>query len=378
VGFSWESPSKGVFSSVIPLASELPRLVVLLVLTAAAFVGTRWLAVHERARQLDDAVAWRARGSDALRAGDLDGAITAFRHAAAMEPSNRASAVGLAETLIRSGQNEEAERILGSLRTREPDDADVNVKLARIAAGRGDPATAARYYEGALYALSLNPAQRLKIRLEFGEYLLARHQTSQALPELIAAIPDVAERPAQRLRLAEMLATAGEARLALQEFQGVLAVDPRSGRALTGAGTAAFKLGRYSAAATYLRQAPPGPGVDRLLNVATNVVARDPLAPYLREAERHRRVLADLGAARARLRRCLEMRANGGTADALRASADELDASMRRNKRGRRDAIEESLAVIDRAERTSTTYCPDADPVDQALAIVARLQIDTP
>jgi tetratricopeptide (TPR) repeat protein len=377
MGLSWTS-TPAALRGVIPLASELPRLIVLMLVTAGAFVGTQWFARHERARQLGDAAAWRERGDVALRTDAAGASIMAFRRAVSLNRNDRASALGLAEALTRSAQRDEAQRVLESLRDQRPDDAEITLRLARLAANRGDSTAATHNYQRALYALAPDPAQRLAIRLEVGDYLLRRGRRAEALSELIAAAPDAASRPQQRLTLAELLLRSGEPRLALQEFRGLLAGDASNGAALVGAGEAAFALGEYAVAAVYLRQVALSPSVGRKLAIATAVVTHDPLAPRLGRSERRRRARANLSATDDRLRGCRGTHTDLPGRAALDSGVADIETLIRSGARGGRDAIEDGLAAIDHAERAIATYCSPVEPTDEALGIIARMHLDTP
>ena len=102
--------------TVVPLASELPRLVLLCAVTAVAFAGTRWFAARERSTQLSDATQWRTRGEQAVAAGHVENAIADFRHAMAKDRVNLASSLALAGALVTTGQLDEAEQVLTQVR----------------------------------------------------------------------------------------------------------------------------------------------------------------------------------------------------------------------------------------------------------------------
>jgi tetratricopeptide (TPR) repeat protein len=377
MGLSWTS-TPAALRGVIPLASELPRLIVLAMVTGTAFAGTQWFARHERTRQLSDAAAWRERGDLAMRSGDANASVVAFRRAVSLNRNDRESALALAAALTRSEQTDEAQRVLESLREQRPDDAEVTLRLARLAANRGDLTAATHDYQRALYALAPDPAKRLAVRLEVGGYLLGQGRRAEALSELIAAVPDAAARPSQRLALANLLLQSGESRLALQEYRGLLADDSSNGPALAGAGAAAFALGQYAVAAMYLQQAPPSPDVNRRLAIATAVVTRDPLAPRLGPSERRRRALANLTTTKGRLRACRGTHTDEQGGTALDTDVADIDALIRSGATSARDAIEEGLVAIDRAQRTIATLCSPVESTDEALRILASMHLDTP
>ena len=85
-----------------------------------------------------------------------------------------------------------------------------------------------------------------------------------------------------------------------------------AGDALAGAGEAAFRLGDYALARTYLRQVPTDVSAARnTRELVELVLSHDPLANRLGSAERRRRLATDLSYAQQRLSTCLEQRPAG-------------------------------------------------------------------
>jgi tetratricopeptide (TPR) repeat protein len=365
-----------VLRTVVPLASELPRLALLCTLTAIAFAGTRWFAARERATQLSDANQWRTWGQQALAAGQVEPAIADFRHAMAKDRANVASALALSGALVTTGQLEEAERLLGQVRERSPENIPANVLLARAAARRGDTAAALAYFRNALYAPGLAEGQRFDLRLEIGEFLLAQHLPAQAMPELIAAMSEGGGDTAARTTLASMLLQAGAPRRALQTFQ-VLAGEGTNPEALSGAGLAAFQLGEYATALSYLNRAPHTAATDEPRTIAELVVTRDPLAPRIGRTERARRATDNIATVRGQLQDCLS-RVNGATAEALSAALADVGVNTTKVTSGDRDALEDGVAAVGRAVRSLQTYCSPLDLSDRALAIIAGLHAGAP
>src|SRR5204862_5595393 len=171
-------------------------------------------------------------------------------------------------------------------------------------ARRSDTTSAMAYFRNALYAPGVTQRQRLDLRLEIGGFLLAQHFPAQALPELIAASSEGGGDAAARTKLAGMLLQAGDARRALQAFEA-LASEGVNPEALTGAGIAAFQLGEYATALSYLDRAPRTAATDEPRSISSLVVARDPLAARIGRSERVRRATDNLAAVRGRLQDCL-------------------------------------------------------------------------
>jgi len=373
---SWAGSRDHVLRTVVPLASELPRLFLLFALTAVAFAATRWFAVRERSTQLSDATQWRTRGEQALAVGRVEQAIADFRHAMAKDRVNVASSLALAGALVNTGQLDEAERVLTQVHQRSPDNIAGTVLLARVAARRGDTTAAMAQFRNALYAPGVAEAQRLDLRLEMGEFLLAQHLPAKALPELIAASSEGGGDAAARTKLARMLLEAGDARRALQIFEA-LANDRPSPEALAGAGIAAFRLGEYATAISYLHRAPRKGSTDEPRSLSELIVAHDPLAARIGHSERVRRATDNIATVRRRLQTCLTQ-SNGPASEALSAALVDVGSNTRRMPAADRDALEEEVASVGRAARTLQQHCPPPDLRDRALAIIAGLHASAP
>ena len=132
-------------------------------------------------------------------------------------------------------------------------------------------------------------------------------------PELLALSADLPDDDAPlRLEVAQLFAKAGDNDHALDQFQQVLRLAPENGAALAGAGQAAFQLGDYLRARTYLRRAPSeSDEVRNTLEVVDLVLSSDPLANRLGSTERRRRLATDFSYAQHRLSLCLEERSGG-------------------------------------------------------------------
>jgi Flp pilus assembly protein TadD len=355
---------------VVPLAKEVPKLILLVAVTTAAFFATRALAAHERSQDLADARAWHERGRAALAGGRTEEAIAAFGRASAKNRNERTYALELAAALRGGGQIDAAARVLEQLRIRTPEDPDVNLQLARIASRRGDVSAAVRYYRTAFYAPWRDPQDRLAVRVELSEFLLDQHLAAQALPELIAAATDMPDDPGVRVRIANLLVRAGDTRRALAIYQSVLAGDAGNLGALAGAGRAAFDLGQYAVAFKYFEAAPDDPTIRDRRSLVAIIVRRDPLAARLGMNERRRRALDNLGHVRMRLEACLSS-PNLDDAGPVKASLGDVVPEATLPPAADRDALEDSLALVGRAERILAAHCGPPDPTDRALSLLA-------
>jgi tetratricopeptide (TPR) repeat protein len=350
---------------------ETVLLVVLVVIAAAAFVLTRAMARKNHDVRLRDAATWHERALRDLEAGRPELASTALRRAVATDPGSHRYQLELARALAASTQHAQARQVLLRLREQRPEDADVNLELARLEAGGVDEAAAVRYYEHALAALwsDQHTETRQRVRMEMIEFLLHLGQRRRALAELLVLSPSLPDEAAIRTRVGRMFLDVGDPRRALDQFSAALRLAADDGPALAGAGEAAFAIDDYARARQYLARAPESlPQVRELREIVEFVLTRDPLAPRIGASERRRRLVANLEDVTGRLASCA-----GPAAGALLEEVEALSATLGSGARPvARDVAEEGLDAIVRIEVAMEDACGPPTPLDQALVLIAR------
>jgi tetratricopeptide (TPR) repeat protein len=278
---------------------EVVLVFVLVIIAAVMFGGTRALAEWSHETVQATATRWFEDGQALIAEGHLDDGVLALRKAVARDRLNPAYVLALARALIDASQEEEAQRLLLQLREREPDRPEVNFRLARLAARRGDLVEATRYYNHAMYGAQPDDPRfdRRRIRLEFATFLLDQGHREDALGELAALGREVPDTADDHMELARLFLRAGDARAA-----------PDNGHAAAGAGEAAFALGSFQEAERHLQAAIRLDAASDALRARLGTTRRvreiNPLAPGLRSAERARRVRAGLAWASERLASC--------------------------------------------------------------------------
>ena len=298
----------------------LPRSapVILLVLTVGAITGfaavshlvSRYnLNQQARGRRLYD------RGLANARAGRYDEAIAAFRAALSCDPTNSQYQLSLARALRDSNDPrrlDEAESYLVALWQRTPQDAAVNLALARVAAHRGSLEQAISYYHNAMYGAwnSDADANRNRARIELIEFLLKKGARAQADSELIALAAALPPDPAAHLQAAQLFEQAQDYSGALAQYEEVLRHEPGNVAALAGAGETAYRSGNYVSAQRYLRDAVnvnPADAQSRNLLDSTELVLRsNPFHSHISDAERNRRINTAFSQAEERLSHCAQ------------------------------------------------------------------------
>jgi tetratricopeptide (TPR) repeat protein len=358
---------------------ELIVLIVLIGIAVAAFFATRAVATANRRLHVRDAQAWFDREQSAARAGRFIEAIDAAHRAVAQDPDARVYRLALADALVAGARADEAERVLLSLRRDAPEDAEANLRLARIAAERSDGGLAARYYRAALAAFEPSDmAVRDRVRLEFARFLLGRGDRNQALAELVVLSGTLPHDSNDRLDVGHLYLRAGDSVRAAEEFASVLRAQPNHAEALAGAGQAAFARGDYAAARRYLTATTVASReVIALRDLVALIVANDPLARRIGTRERVRRLTAGIDAAVVLLDQCRMRQPTQDDDTSIVALETEARAAEGRwtsgGSRPTLDDVEEGMELIVRIERTIMDVCQaPVGPMHRALLLIAK------
>jgi tetratricopeptide (TPR) repeat protein len=306
----------------LTLAKLVPRSapVILLILTLAAvtgFAAVSRLVVRYNANQQARGRKLYEHGRTAADAGRYDEAIAAFRAALTCEPSNSQYQLSLARALRDSNDPDrldEAESYLIALWQRAPQDAAVNLALARVAAHRGSIQDATRYYHNAMYGVwtSDADANRNKARVELIQFLLKKNALVNAESELMALAATLPPDSTAHSQAAQLFLQAQDYDGALREYQNILRVDSANDAALAGAGEAAYHAGNYAAAQQYLQRAlnanPSDPNVRQLLSTADLVLRSNPFHSHFSDVERNHRIADAFNQAGKRLTECAQQK----------------------------------------------------------------------
>jgi len=304
----------GKLPKLIPRSA--PVIIVLLTLAAAAgFAAVSHLVSRYTANQQARGRKLYQLGLTEAKAAHYDDAIAAFRAALSCDPSNSQYQLSLARALRDSNDPrrlDEAESYLVALWQRAPQDAAVNLALARVAAHRGSIEDATRYYHNAMYGVWTSDADgnRNKARIELIQFLLTKNARAQSDSELIALAAALPADPAAHLQAAQLFEQAQDFAGALAQYEEVLRVDPVNPAALAGAGETAYRSADYALAQRYLRLAvnanPEDTNPHELLASTDLVLGTNPFHSHISDAERNRRITAAFAQAEDRLTHCAE------------------------------------------------------------------------
>jgi tetratricopeptide (TPR) repeat protein len=209
------------------------------------------------AHRKDLAQRWSARGQAAMSSGHPDQAIVALRTALSYAPGERSDELLLAQALGDAGHIEESYNYFLGLWETQPGDGFINLRLARLAAGKKDMQAAVNYYRASIYGTWEGDGieRRREVRLELSRYLIAHQDLSSARTELLIAGGNAPDDVGLALTLGPLLEQAGAPHDALNYYQKVLARDPNNQTALEAAGRLQYGFGNFDDAHRLLEQA---------------------------------------------------------------------------------------------------------------------------
>jgi predicted Zn-dependent protease len=208
---------------------ELLQLVMLIAMASGAFFVTRALAAHNHDTNARDAAEWFRRGQAELHEGRVADAIEAFHRARARNRDDTTYSLALAHALAATRQDAAARRVLLTLREATPEDAGINLELARLSAADGDGTQAVRYYHNALYApwAPENEDTRRAVRMELIQLLLRQGEAKRADAELLALSAEMPDDHALHAEVGRLFEEAGDHQHAAEHFAHAAAHPPR-------------------------------------------------------------------------------------------------------------------------------------------------------
>jgi predicted Zn-dependent protease len=376
------------------LSKLVPRSapVILLVLTLAAavsFAAVSHLVARFTANQQGRGRKLYAEGLADASAGQYNDAIDALRAALTCDPTNSQYQLSLARALRDSNDPrrlDEAESYLLALWQRAPQDAAINLALARVAAHRGSIEDATRYYHNAMYGVwnSDPDANRSKARIELIQFLLKKKAPTQAESELMALAPALPPDPAAHLQAAQLFAQAQDNVSALTQYQEVLRLDPANSAALAGAGQAAYRSGDYATAQRYLLTAVDGNREDadsrQLLATADLILRTNPFHSHISDAERNRRIAAAFEQAEKRLTDCAQQKDISLTATSPASPLATLQSRWtaakpnlaRLRSPAETDLPDALMDIVFQIEQQTAATCGQPEGIDLALLLISQ------
>lgn len=377
-------------SKLVPRSAPL----ILLILTlgaVGAFAAVGHLVARFTANQQARGYKLYAEGVADANAARYDDAIAAFRAALTCDSANSQYQLSLARALRDSDDPrrlDEAESYLIALWQRAPQDAAVNLALARVAAHRGSIEDATRYYHNAMYGVwNSNPdANRSKARIELIQFLLKKGASAKAESELLALAASLPPVPAAHLQAAQLFEQARDYANALSQYEEVLRFDPANPATLANAGRSGYRSSNYATAERYLRaavDANPQDADSRQLLATTDLILRaDPFHAHISDAERNRRITAAFAQAEKRLTECAaqmhdDLKAVTATTASPLSSLQSRWTAAKPNLARLRSPAETDLPdsimdIVFQIERQTAATCGQPQDLDLALLLISQ------
>jgi len=355
---------------------EVALIVVLCIVAIVLFAVTRTLAEWTRDTNEATAISFFDRGQRLLAAGATEEGVAALRKAAAADRSNVEFTLALARALSDVGDEEESWQILHRLREDNPEDAEINYLLARLARARQDPEQAVLYYNHALYGSTPagEPIERRHVQLELAELLIDLNDVESASAILGTLAREQPDDAVSHLELARLYQRARDWPQALDQFEGALASEADNPAAILGAADAALALNDFPVAARYYDRAvevgAERADLPRLQALVHLVVDHDPLASRLSMTTRVARLQTGLQWADERLEGCPPP-ADDAAGTALR---EELTAFREQPREDLRDTdvLAAGIDLVARVEGDVRRRCDGTDPMGEAWTIIQR------
>lgn len=340
------------------------------------------------------AAQYEAEGNRAMAEKRPAQAVTAFESALVYSHDNFQDRLKLTDALVASGATSEALAQLHDFREQHPEDAQVNLKLARLEARRQNVDAALHYYQNAIegvWPASSDPLQqKLDARMEAAEYLVSLGHTDEAEGVLVLVAAALPAASPEQLGLGALFLRNGDAGRALNIYQMVLSQRKNDPAALLGAARASLVAGNYAAARRYLEGIrAQSAEVAELQRELARVEAVDPFAGGVTGKVRTERTMAAFHIALKRLAACGapfaqtmtgagKSAAAGDTAQwsGFAKWAEQLAPLMSERKlRGRDDAIESAMRFAFQSEISAQKNCGQPTPDDEALLLLARKRL---
>jgi tetratricopeptide (TPR) repeat protein len=377
------------FPKFVPRSAPL-ILVILTLAAALAFAGVSHLVRRFTANQQALGRKLYALGLADVSAGRYDDAIDAFRAALTCDPTNSPYQLSLARALRDSNDPrrlDEAESYLLALWQRAPQDAAVNLALARVAAHRGSIEDATLYYHNAMYGVwnSDADANRKRARIELAQFLLKRGAPDKAESELVALATSLPPDSSAHLQAAQLFEQAQDYPNALTQYEEVLRLDPGNSSALAGAGQAAYRSGNYATAQRCLQAAvnanPQDANSRQLLATTDLILLANPFQSHISDAERNRRIISAFDQAEKRLAECarqtgVDLKVPDTTASSLSSLQARWMAAKpdltRLHSAGETDLPDSIMDVVSQIEKNTSDICGPPQGLDLALSLISK------
>ena len=285
-----KAPSSG------PGTSFLGTFALVFLAIGALFAIDTFLAKVEQSEMAAQAARLFQEGQLLAQEGRSAESIARLRAALAISRDNPAYQLALADALLAANKLADAEALLANMLQNDATDGGANLLMARALARQGKPEAAEFYYHMAIYGQwpkDASAASRVQARFELIDLLVKQDNKKALLAELLPLQDEAPADLETRRRMAHLFLLAGSPGRAADIFRQILRQDHGDADAYAGLGEAEIALGNYRIAETNLQVAahlrPGDEDIRKRLDLASQVLALDPMLRGLGAAERYRR-----------------------------------------------------------------------------------------
>ncbi|HEY2384889.1 MAG TPA: tetratricopeptide repeat protein [Terriglobia bacterium] len=361
-------------------------IIILIILASILFAVTHAYTQAYDRRRTELGQQWFDSALAELRSGSANSAVEGFQTALSYAPANWDYRLELARALTAANRTAEARAYYQTLWQTNPDDGSVNLQLARLAVQNGTREEAERYFNGAIFGIWESDAaeNRRAALFEMIDFYLRQNNYGAADSELTVLSANIPEDPNTHARVAGLFLRVNDNARALTEFRSALLRDPKNPATLRGAGEAAFRLGRYRDAKSFLdsslRFGPENQFARDLLATINAILSLNPLESRIPSWEKAQRIVRGFQIAGDRLNACM-MQLQAAPANPSSIGLGEFSekwmmlAPMVQELKLRNDAdlSQEAMELTFSIEQQTSTLCgpPPAGP-DMALLTIAQ------
>ncbi len=361
---------------------DLSLLVAIALAAGLFFFGTRRFAEAESHAIRSQAERWYQQGAKESSASNVAGAVADFRKALEGNRSDTRYALALAESLERENKGEEARQLLMQLRESYPEDAEINLEVARVAAKRQDLTEASHFYRHALFG-TWNKGEprhrRTETLFELIRFELIQKQREAALSDALQLEQELEATDTHSWeQLGELYLRMNEPRRALQSFDAVLRVNHNESEALLHSAQANFMLGRFNAANSSLNASTArglkNADTDSVTKQLALIFEMDPRARNLPSQQRAERVNNILAQALARAQGCDQMPNLSATTHSQMAALEQRLNSLQGDLKSHpfsQDDIADAFNAAYAAGTFTSSFCGRGSDADQAMLALA-------
>jgi Flp pilus assembly protein TadD len=355
-----------------------PLLVAILVLITIvfSFFTHAYSQAYDRRRAVLG-VQWFERGKHDLKSNQPKTAVEDFRTALLYDPRNWEFGMQLANALMQSNHTEQALNYYLSLWQRNPSNGPVNLQLARLYAQKSETGNAERYFNGAVFGEWPENADenRRAASLELIHYYLDRGDTGHAESQLILLSGNLPEDPQLHTQVGNLYTRVGDDQRALAQFRDALTLDKDYAPAIEGAGQAAFRIGDFRAAQSYLTRAreldSSNTTIRNLSGILSAVFVLNPYQQGIPEADKIQRTLRAFEVVGNRLQSCSQTQPSPTGSYFERWKELKAIANTHFLKQ-HPEEMETLLDFVAAAEKLAQAHCGEPAEEDSALLAIAH------